>query len=285
MYRAKQAGRGAYHYYDIEMDRQAQRKASLEQDLRRAREREEFALHYQPQLDLASGRIVGVEALLRWQHPIRGMVSPAEFIPVAESSRLILPIGEWALAEACRQNKAWQVAGLAPLQMAVNLSALQFREQRLPELVARILAETGLDPALLELELTESILMHHSKASIEILNQLNGIGVEIAIDDFGTGYSSLSYLQRFPVQKIKLDRSFVSDYPNARDSAIIAKAVIQLGHSLNLRVVAEGVETEEQLDFLRSQGSHLAQGYHISRPLPAVELARLLDQPPRQLIA
>lgn len=285
MYRAKQAGRGDFHYYDIEMDRQAQRKASLERDLRRALERNEFELHYQPQLDLASDRIVGVEALLRWRHPQLGYVSPADFIPIAESSRLILPIGDWVLAEACRQNRSWQAAGLPPLQMAVNLSAVQFRDQRLPERVAAVLAETGLAAEYLELELTESVLMHHNKSGIETLQRLNELGIELAIDDFGTGYSSLSYLQRFPMQKIKLDRSFVSNYPNAKDNAVIAKAVIQLGHSLNLRVVAEGVETEEQLEFLRTEGSNLVQGFHICRPLPADELARLVGRQPSRLIA
>ncbi|MDP1705585.1 MAG: EAL domain-containing protein [Sulfurimicrobium sp.] len=272
---AKTQGGNDYHFYTPGMSGGEPRRLILETSLRRALERDEFLLHYQPQICLQSGRITGVEALLRWQHPERGLVSPAEFIPLLEEIGLIVPVGEWVLRTACIQNRAWVSAGLPPLRMAVNLSARQFRQGGLADMVSQALNDSGLAPEWLELEVTESILIQDLQATITTLRQLDTLGILISIDDFGTGYSSLSYLKHLPISKIKIDRSFVRDICSDPDDAAITNAVISLGHSLKLRVVAEGVETLAQLEYLRAQGCDEVQGFYFSRPLPAEEFAVL----------
>ena len=227
-------------------------------------------------MDLRTNRVFGCEALIRWSQPDLGMISPAKFIPLAEETGLIVPIGEWVLRTACRQCKAWQDAGLPTVTVAVNISARQFREKNLLQTVAKILAETGLDPRLLELEVTESVIMHDAQNVIADLQAFRDMGVKLSIDDFGTGYSSLSYLKRFPVDRLKIDQSFVRDITSDADDAAIAQAVITLGHTMNLRVIAEGVETAEQLTFLRGHHCDEMQGYLFGRPLPADEFAQLL---------
>jgi EAL domain-containing protein (putative c-di-GMP-specific phosphodiesterase class I) len=252
-------------------------RLALESRLRRALERGEFSLHYQPQVDLRSNRIFGCEALIRWKQADLGIVSPAKFIPLAEETGLIVPIGEWVLRTACRQCKIWQDAGLPPVAVAVNISARQFREKDLLQLVASILAESGLAPSQLELEVTESVIMHDEQQVITLLQAFRDIGVRLSVDDFGTGYSSLSYLKRFPVHRLKIDQSFVRELTGDADDAAIAQAVITLGHSLNLRVIAEGVETPEQLAFLRRNQCDEMQGYLFGKPVPADEFGKLLE--------
>jgi diguanylate cyclase (GGDEF)-like protein/PAS domain S-box-containing protein len=276
MYQAKQGGRNTYRFYTTEMQSHIRRTLLLENALRRALERNELALHYQPQFDIETRAIVGVEALLRWQHPEFGMVSPADFIPIAEDSGLILPIGEWVLRTAVQQNRAWQLAGLGMFSMAVNISAVQFRQVSLAQLVGQILQEYALEPEWLELELTESITMEDPLMAIGIMDRLHKQGVRLSIDDFGTGYSSLSYLKRFRINKLKIDQSFVQDITTDADDEAIVEAVISLARSLKLRTIAEGVETAGQLEFLRSKGCDEIQGYYLSRPLPAPELEALL---------
>jgi diguanylate cyclase (GGDEF)-like protein/PAS domain S-box-containing protein len=280
MYRAKESGRNAYQFFASEMNVAATERLVLENSLRQGLERGEFVLYYQPQVNVASGRIVGAEALVRWRHPKIGLVPPGKFIPVAEVSGLIVLIGEWVLREACRQNRAWQDAGLAKISVAVNLSSVQFRggHRLLEESVRSVLAETGLAAEWLELELTEGIVMGGANETVEILQRLSAMGVKLAIDDFGTGYSSLSYLKRFPIDKLKIDQSFVRDIVTDPDDLAIAEAVISMGHSLRLGVIAEGVEHAEQLEILRRQGCDEVQGYHFSIPLPAEEFAELLRQ-------
>ena len=277
MYKAKREGRSRFQFYVAELNQIVQRRALLERDLRVALQKDQFRLHYQPQLDLVHGRVIGVEALLRWHHPERGDISPVEFIPVAESSGLIMDIGDWVLHTACRQARAWQDAGLPPVRVAVNLSAVQFRHKHLLETITQALRESSLEPRWLEVELTESLIMKDVTATIETLQHLHTLGVQISVDDFGTGYSSLSYLTRFPISKIKLDKSFVRDIDKL-DGAAIARTVITLGHSLNMKVMAEGVETEAQLHFLREHACNEVQGYYFSRPMPAGAIERLLRQ-------
>ena len=260
------------------MTERVSRRLSTETDLRRALEHGEFTLHYQPLIDLAAGRISGAEALLRWPQPDQRLMSPAEFIPIAEDTGLIIPLGEWVLLEACAQAQAWQ-ARHPGLRIAVNLSARQFRQKDLIGMIERVLAETGLAPSLLELELTESMLMHHAEETVAILTRLDEMGVHLAIDDFGTGYSSLSYLKRFPIHSLKIDRSFVRDISSDPDDAAIVTAIVAMARSLNLSVTAEGVETEEQAAFLRSLACHQAQGYHFGRPMPAADFAARLRAP------
>lgn len=271
MYRAKDAGRDTYAFFDEQMHREASRRHQLEGRMRHALERGEFRLHYQPKARLTDGRITGVEALLRWQPEGEALVAPNEFIPVLEETGLIVPVGAWALREACAQMVRWQ--GLhsdgPPLSLAVNLSARQFRHQGLVEQVATILAETGFEPRRLELELTESMLIEDSEAVVALMERLGAMDVKIAIDDFGTGHSSLSYLKRFNVDTLKIDRSFVLGTPHDPENSAIATAVVALGHGLRLKVVAEGVETTEQADFLRALGCDELQGYLLSRPLEA----------------
>ncbi|MEW5757205.1 MAG: EAL domain-containing protein [Pseudomonadota bacterium] len=276
MYQAKAAGKNNFQFYSAEMNELSKIKLSLEADLRKAIERRELCLHYQPQVEAATGRIIGVEALVRWQHPARGMVSPAHFVPLAEETGLILPIGQWVLEEACRQNKAWQDAGYPPVQMAVNIANAQFQKPDLVQDVQKVLAATGLAPRYLELELTEGVLGHNAEASIATLKELRAMGVSLSIDDFGTGYSSLSYLKRFPLHTLKVDRAFVRDITTDNDDAAICSTIIAMAQNLNLSVVAEGVEDERQLEFLRQRGCQYIQGYYFSPPLPADKLAELL---------
>ena len=276
MYQAKQAGRSTYRFFDAAMNSEASEHLSLRNGLHRAQERGELMLHYQPQIDLVRGAVVGVEALLRWQHPERGFIPPARFIPVAEDSGLIVPIGVWVLREACRQAMEWQRMGLPAMTMAVNLSAVQFKRGDVEPSVLRALEESGLDPRLLELELTESILIQNAEGVLASLRRLKQIGVKLSIDDFGTGYSSLSYLKRFDIDKLKIDQSFVRELCTNPDDAAIVRAVVQMAHSLSLTTIAEGVETAEMAQALLAYGCDEAQGYHYGRPMPAEELSAFL---------
>jgi diguanylate cyclase (GGDEF)-like protein len=276
MYHAKRMGRGNYQFFTPEMNAAANARLDLEKALRRALENREFELHYQPKVDVKTGKVLGMEALLRWRHPERGLVSPADFIPLAEEIGLITPIGAWVLETACRQNIEWQRKGLPKLRVAVNLSAVQFRQQNLPEFVADVLAQTGLDPSCLELEVTESVVMHNAKEAAQILEKLHAQGIHISIDDFGTGYSSLSYLKQFHLDTLKIDRSFVRDISSDADDAAIVRSVIALAHSLRLGVIAEGVETAEQLAYLESLDCDEYQGYLRSKPLAPGDFERFL---------
>ncbi|WIM04937.1 MAG: EAL domain-containing protein [Candidatus Nitricoxidivorans perseverans] len=277
LYRAKDSGRDTFQFYAAEMNQRVLARLNLERDLRQALERGEFLLHYQPQVDLASGAIIGAEALARWRHPERGLVLPGEFIPLAEETGLIVPLGEWVLREACRQTRAWRDAGFPELRISVNLSARQFRAPGLTRTILDALAETGLEARLLELEITESTVMHDPEGAIAVLEELEKHGVAFAVDDFGTGYSSLNYLKRLPIHKLKIDQSFVRNITTDTGDAAIATAVIELAHSLKLKVIAEGVETEEQRAFLRMRQCDEMQGYFFSRPLPAAEMDALLS--------
>jgi diguanylate cyclase (GGDEF)-like protein/PAS domain S-box-containing protein len=277
MYQAKEKGRSNYQFFEKGMNVRAVERQSIEEDLRFALERNEFVVHYQPKIDLKTGGITGVEALVRWRHPKRGLVGPLRFISVAEDCGLILPIGKWVLRESCRQAKAWQDAGLPPIEVAVNVSSVEFRNDDFPEGIATILRETGLEPCYLELELTESVLMQHAEFSVPLLKNLKTMGVRLAIDDFGTGYSSLSYLRQFPIDTLKVDQSFIHEINAETDEATIISAVINMGCRLKHRVIAEGVETAEQLAFLRAHGCDEGQGYYFGRPMPATQTAKLLE--------
>jgi diguanylate cyclase (GGDEF)-like protein/PAS domain S-box-containing protein len=274
LFRAKEQGGNNHQFYAAEMNARALKRLSLESGLRKAFEREEFTLHYQPQMDIATNSITGMEALVRWQHPEMGLVPPAEFIPLAEDTGLIVPLDEWVLRAACSQNKVWQEAGLPHLRVSTNLSARMFRQPGLSAMVARVLEETGLDPDFLDLELTESSVISNAEVAIETLRALRELGVHVSIDDFGTGYSSLNYLKRFPADCLKIDQSFVRDAATEPNDAAIVRAIITLARSLDLKVIAEGVETQEQLSFLRLLGCDEVQGYLLSRPLPAEEFRR-----------
>jgi diguanylate cyclase (GGDEF)-like protein/PAS domain S-box-containing protein len=276
MYRAKDAGRNAYRFFDEAMNVEATEHLVLRNGLRRALERGEFVLNYQPQLDLAHGTVIGVEALIRWNHPELGMVAPARFIPVAEESGLIVPIGDWVLHEACRQAARWQSDGLPAMTMAVNFSAVQFKRGDVEQSVRRALEQSGLAPQWLELELTESILIQNAENVLASVKRLKLLGVKLSIDDFGTGYSSLSYLKRFDIDKLKIDQSFVRDLATDPDDAAIVRAIIQMARSLNLRTIAEGVETAEMMQQLRSFQCDEAQGFHFARPMAASEMAHYL---------
>jgi diguanylate cyclase (GGDEF)-like protein/PAS domain S-box-containing protein len=273
MYHAKHAGRNAHRFFTEQMNVQAVEHMHLETRLRRAIERAEFVLHYQPQTDLASGAITGVEALVRWQSPDQGLVAPAKFIPIAEETGLIVPLGKWVLGEACRQASAWQAAGLPPFSVAVNLSGLQFRRSDLLETVINALVLADLDSQWLELELTESILIQDAEVTLETARRLKAIGVRLSVDDFGTGYSSLAYLKRFAVDKIKIARPFVRDLVSDADDAAIVRAIVQMAHALKLRTIAEGVESAEVAEELRLSQCDEIQGYWIARPMPADALA------------
>ena len=275
MYRAKQQGRNNYQLYTSAIGSKAQERLVLENNLYRSLERQEFQLHYQPQVDLQTGEIVGMEALIRWQSRDSGFISPSVFIPIAEEMGLISSIGEWVLWTACAQNRDWQSLGLPPIRIGVNLSALQFQQKNLVQVIAQVLESTQLEPCYLELEITESIAMQNIASTIAVLRTLRDMGIQIAIDDFGTGYSSLSSLKHFPLDKLKVDQSFIHDLVTDSSDAAIIKALVALGHGLNLEVIAEGVETEEQLSFLRSVQCDAMQGYLLSRPLPAQEATNL----------
>jgi diguanylate cyclase (GGDEF)-like protein/PAS domain S-box-containing protein len=278
MYRAKDAGRNTYRFFESEMNGYTADRHSLESGLHRAIERREFVLHYQPIVSLDSGQLISVEALIRWRHPQRGLVSPAQFVPIAEESGFITAIGRWVLDEACRQSQAWRAAGLPPVRVAINISTVELRGSGFVEGIGSILDEHGLIPEDLELELTETFLMQDSSSTAAVLQSLSDLGVWIALDDFGTGYSSLSHLKRFPIDTLKIDQSFVRDLAMDADDASIVSAVIGMGKGLNIRVVAEGVETREQLAFLRKQGCPEGQGYYFSRPMGAGEFSQLLER-------
>ncbi|WP_116472498.1 putative bifunctional diguanylate cyclase/phosphodiesterase [Zobellella maritima] len=282
MYAAKEKGRNTVQLYHPSMNTDNNRRLKLGQELRHALHQDELELLFQPQLDLEQEHIIGVEALLRWRHPQRGLIGPADFIPQAEENGLIVPIGEWVLATACRQAVAWQALGLPPMIMAVNLSARQFQHPSLVAQVADTLQQTGLAAECLELELTESLLIRDVESAIAAMNTLRSLGVSLSIDDFGTGYSSLSYLQQFPVSQLKIDGSFVGNLPAQPGAIAIVRAIIAMSKSLQLRVLAEGIETREQLNFLRSLQCDRGQGYYFSRPLPAAEITKLLQQQVRK---
>jgi len=284
MYRAKEHGRNNFQFYTSEMNDRVNERLSLEHALRRALERKEFLLHYQQKTDLRSGTIIGAEALVRWSHPEWGLVRPARFIPLAEETGLIVPLGEWVLREACRQVREWMDAGLKPGVVSVNLSARQFRQEGLVRTVSRVLEETRIDPSQLEFELTESMVMHNVEAAITTLQGLKSLGVGLSVDDFGTGYSSLSYLRQLPVDTLKIDRSFVRDIGAGEnpDDGVIAQAIISLGHSLRLKVIAEGVETDAQMRFLKRHGCDELQGFLYGEAVAPAEHAKLLERAKRK---
>jgi diguanylate cyclase (GGDEF)-like protein len=277
MYHAKQCGRDNYQFFKPNMSLQAVERQSLEGQLRYALERQELSLHYQPKVNLKTGAITSVEALVRWQHPERGPLLPGQFLTIAEDNGMIVPIGRWVLYEACRQTREWLDAGLLAVPVAVNISSQEFRSEQFLESVQVALKNSSLDPRFLELELTETVLMRHAESTTHTLGQFKALGVRLAVDDFGTGYSSLSYLRRFPIDTLKLDRSFVQEITTNADDAIIVSAVISLGKSLKHRIIAEGVETAEQLVFLQAHSCDEGQGYYFSRPVTAQQFAKLLE--------
>jgi len=285
MYQAKENGRQSYQFFKPEMNVRAVERQSIEEHLRRALERDEFALHYQPKVNLRTGKIAGAEALIRWTNPKLGSVSPGQFIPVAEDCGLIVPIGRWVLREACTQARDWIDAGFSMGSVAVNISAMEFRDEEFIESVFAILKETRLDPEFLELELTESVLMKRAESAASVLKALRARGVQVAVDDFGTGYSSLSYLRKFPIDALKIDQSFVREITCAPAETTIVAAIISMGRSLNLRVVAEGAETQEELAFLQAHECDQAQGYFFSRPVGARQFAKLLENGFPEMIA
>ncbi|CAG9933632.1 EAL domain-containing protein [Candidatus Nitrotoga arctica] len=277
MYQAKGNGRNNYQFFTREMNRRTLERILIKNKLSHALERNELFLLYQPQVDLQSGHIIGAEALVRWDNPLHGKVLPAQFIPIAEENGLIPPIGEWVLREACRQNQEWRKLGLMKITMAVNLSSVQFRQKNLGETIKAILSESGLAPSGLELEITEGVVMQDAEAAILLLEDMKAMGLKLSVDDFGTGYSSLSYLKRFPIDKFKIDQSFVRDLTTDTDDAVIVSTIISMAHSLKLKVIAEGVETAEQLAFLKQQGCDEIQGYYFSQPVSAEEFTKLLS--------
>src|SRR6266852_3482009 len=280
MYQAKEKGRNNFQFYTAEMNRQVNERLKTETSLRRALERDEFELYYQPRFNVGSGALVGCEALLRWQHPERGLLLPERFIALAEETGLIVPIGEWVLKRACAQARAWQKAGASPIAVSVNLSMRQFKEA-LATAVGNALEESGLDPRLLEMELTESLIMHDTDAAIRVLGRLREIGVELSVDDFGTGHSSLSYLTRLPISALKIDQSFVQDIKGSgrKDEGLVAQTIISLARNLKLKVVGEGVETAAQFEFLRNHDCDEVQGFHLGKPMPASEFELLSARP------
>jgi EAL domain-containing protein (putative c-di-GMP-specific phosphodiesterase class I) len=278
LYRVKEAGRNGYNLYNSAINSDASARLALESHLHRALERQEFALYYQPQVNVVTGEILQMEALVRWHHPEMGLIPPTQFIPLAEETGLILPLGEWVLRTACAQNRAWQLAGLPPIRVAVNLSAQQFKQPRLMDMIKQILRDTGLKPSALELEITETTVMNNVEVTKTILNELHEMGVSIALDDFGTGYSSLSYLKAFPFHTLKIDRSFVCDVTTDPNDKAIVAAIVAMAKVLNLKLVAEGVENQTQENLLRSLGCEEVQGYLFSRPVTASEATVLLQK-------
>ncbi|MBK1691009.1 hypothetical protein CKO33_02345 [Ectothiorhodospira mobilis] len=276
MHHAKALGGNTYCHYTEDLTDYARERVTLAAELRRALEGNELVLHYQPQVDLIDGRVVGLEALVRWHHPERGMISPARFIPVAEETGLILPLGRWVLTEACRQARAWTEAGLEFGSVAVNVSGVQVQRSDMVQTVANSLSETGLDSGLLELEITETFVMDRRRGAAGFLRELKSMGVQLAVDDFGTGYSSLSYLKGLPFNTLKIDQGFIRGIPGDYHDIAIARAINTLGESLGMEVLAEGVETEAQRESLLDMGCHRAQGYLFSRPVPAAEIPALL---------
>jgi EAL domain-containing protein (putative c-di-GMP-specific phosphodiesterase class I) len=277
MYQAKEDGKNNFQFYSEKLNANSLERLTLESSLRHALERQEFQLHYQAKRDIASGQITGMEALLRWQHPDLGMVAPMQFIPVAEETGLIVPIGKWVLQAACLQNVAWQRQGLPRLNIAVNLSARQFSDEHLPQDIASILRSTGMEACLLEIEIHERLLMHDTDKTLRTLTALKAMGVRIAIDDFGTGYSSLATLQEFPLDTIKIDRSFIRDLTARGESSSLTEAIIAMGKTLSLTVVAQGVETKEQADFLRDHACDEFQGFYFNKPMPGQQFTELLQ--------
>lgn len=278
MSRAKEQGKNNYQFYSSQMNKHSFERLVLERFLRHALEQGEFEVYYQPKINLVTGCVTGMEALLRWMQPAMGMISPVKFIPLAEETGLIVPIGAWVLRAACAQNRAWQLQGLPPLRVAVNLSARQFADDDLHAIIVSILAETELAPEFLELEITESVTMDNPEHAAALLHRLKALGISLAIDDFGTGYSSLSYLKKFPIDNVKIDRSFIMNIPDDEDDIAITKAVIAMAHSLRLKVIAEGVESERHATFLREQGCDEAQGYLFGKPMPADEFTQMMLQ-------
>jgi len=276
LYQAKMAGRGRFVYFSEDLTQAARERIDIEVRLKRALKQSEFKVYYQPQVDILSGRIIGAEALVRWQDPEQGLIQPGRFIHIAETTGLIGEIDDWVLRETCRQGQQWMEAGLPPLTLAVNLSAYQFLQGDIGDTVAQVLRDTGFPASQLELELTESALMQRETEAIQVLNRLRAIGVQLAIDDFGTGYSSLAYLKLFPLDILKIDKRFIDDVPIHRDDMEIVNAIIAMSHSLHLKVLAEGVENQNQLGYLKNQGCDLFQGYLTSQPVPAAEFEKLL---------
>ena len=275
---ARQEGGSNLQFFNGSMNRWAFERLTLEQNLRQAIERDELTVYYQPKMEILSRRVIGVEALVRWCHPTLGMISPGQFIPLAEETGLIVPIGEWVLRTAARQNREWQDQGYDPIRMAVNLSPAQFRQPNLFETVHRLVSDVGMPCEWLELELTEGMLMQDAQTTIQILRKLKNAGIHLSIDDFGTGYSSLSYLKRFPINTLKIDQSFVRDVTTNPEDAAIATSIILMGHSLKLNVIAEGVETDSQLSFLKILQCNEVQGYLISPPVPPAKAEAFLTR-------
>jgi predicted signal transduction protein with EAL and GGDEF domain len=285
LYDAKDQGRDGYQFFKPDLNVRAVERQSIEAGLHSALDRREFELLYQPKMNLQTGDVIGAEALIRWRHPDRGLIEPARFVPIAEDCGLIRPIGRWVVHEACRQARAWQDAGLPPVPVSVNVSAVEFRNTGFLKNIVDILNETGLDPRYLEIELTESVLMAHVGSTTSVLRALKTLGVQLAIDDFGTGWSSLSYLSHFPIDALKVDKSFVQEITSESHAAPIVSAVISLGRSLNHRVIAEGVETPAQLAFLKAEDCNEGQGYYFSRPLVAQQFTRVLEAGSSQIVS
>jgi len=278
MYRAKENGRSSYQFYTEQMNIDAQERVTIERDLRKALKEGEFFLHYQPQIEVQNNKVIGLEALIRWQHPVKGLIPPDKFIPIAEATGLIVPIGEWVINSACHQFRQWQKAGFDYFNIAINLSGRQFFQKGLLSSIKAIMEETDITPSNLEFEITESMMMNNIEETIETLEEIKMLGVELSIDDFGTGYSSLSHLKRFPLNKLKIDRSFVQGLPEDLDDVAIVEATIAIAHALNLTVIAEGAETQEQLEFLKARNCNEVQGYYFSRPLPVEGVTQYLSQ-------
>lgn len=277
MYLIKEIGGNNYKFHSSNNSDLSIKRFALTNDLRKALANEEFLVYYQPIVDINTGKIVGNEALLRWNHPRLGLVQPNEFIPIAEKTGLIVPIGDWVIRKACKQNKEWQDAGLQPMYISINLSARQFRQNNLVRNISKIITEIGIEPRWVRIEITESTAVKNVEFTIKSLEQLHSLGINIAIDDFGTGYSSLNYLRRFPIHTLKIDRSFVKDINYSSEDKMIVSAILALAKSLKQEVVAEGIETTEQLDVLRAKGCHLIQGYLFSTPQPPKELEKLIS--------